>query len=82
MSGELVGVETGDPRQFKTFDEFLAAVKTQIAQQVRDGHIAASYADKVKMRHLPLLLQSLFTEDCIGRGLWANAGGAKINVGP
>jgi len=82
MSGELVGAETGDPRQFKTFDEFMAAVKTQIAQQIRDGHIAASYMEKVNMRHFPLLLQSLFTENCIERGLWANAGGAKINCGP
>ena len=82
MSGELVGVETGDPRQFGTFDEFLAAVKRQIAQQVRDGHIASSYAEKVKMHHLPLLLQSLFTEACIDRGRWANAGGALINCGP
>lgn len=82
MSGELVGVETGDPRQLKTFKEFMAAVKTQIAQQIREGHIAVSYAEKVKMRHLPLLMQSLFTESCIERGLWANAGGAEINVGP
>jgi pyruvate formate-lyase/glycerol dehydratase family glycyl radical enzyme len=82
MSGELVGVETGDPRQFKTFDEFLAAVKRQVAQQVSDGHIAASYADKVKMRQFPILLQSLFTEACIERGRWANAGGALINCGP
>ena len=82
MSGELLGVETGDPRKFKTFDEFLAAVKTQIVQQIQDGHIAASYADKVKMQDFPILLQSLFTEACIERGLWANAGGAVINVGP
>jgi pyruvate formate-lyase/glycerol dehydratase family glycyl radical enzyme len=82
MSGEVLGVETGDPRTFKTFDEFMAAFKTQLSQEIRDGHIAASYADKAKMRHLPLLLQSLFTEACIERGLWANAGGAVINVGP
>ena len=34
------------------------------------------------MKHFPLLLQSLLTEACIERGLWANAGGAKINSGP
>ena len=82
MSGELLGVETGDPRTFGTFDEFLTAIKRQIARQIRDGHIAVSYAETVKMRHLPLLLQSLFTESCIERGLWANAGGAEVNVGP
>ena len=82
MSGKVLGVETGDPRQFKTFDEFLTAVKTQIAQQVQDGHIASSYAEKVQMQYLFLPLQSLFTEACIDRGLWANAGGAIINCGP
>ena len=81
MSGELVGLETGDPRQFKTFDEFMAAVKKQLGQQIRDGHVASCYADKIKMRYFPVLLQSLFTEACIERGLWANAGGAMINVG-
>ncbi|MCR4442842.1 MAG: pyruvate formate lyase family protein [Peptococcaceae bacterium] len=82
MSGETVGVETGEPRQFKTFDEFLAAFKKQVAQQVKDCHAAALYAEKIKMQHLPLLVQSLTTESCIERGRWASAGGAQINVGP
>jgi formate C-acetyltransferase len=30
----------------------------------------------------PQMVQSLLTDDCIGRGLPANAGGALINVGP
>ena len=82
MSGELIGVETGDPRKFKTFEEFKTALKTQIAQQVRDCYIALCYTDKVKMQHFPLPLQSLLTEGCIDRGLTANAGGAIINTGP
>ena len=82
MSGELIGVETGDPRQFKTFDEFKEAFRTQLSRQISDGHIAACYAEKTKMRHLPLLMQSLFTEACIERGRWASNGGAVINVGP
>jgi len=82
MSGELLGVETGDPRRFGTFDDFLAAVKTQIVRQIRDGHIAACYVEKVLMRHFPVLVQSLFTEACIERGLGANAGGAEIYTGP
>ncbi len=82
MSGELVGVETGDPCKFNIFDEFMAALKTQIAQQVRDCHIAQCYGEKVKIQHFPLLLQSLLTESCIDRGLWAQAGGAIINGGP
>jgi pyruvate formate-lyase/glycerol dehydratase family glycyl radical enzyme len=82
MSAELVGIETGDCRQFKTFDEFMAAFKTQVAQQIRDAHIAGSYLYVVHMRYFPVLLQSLLTERCIERGQWANAGGAEIPTGP
>ena len=60
----------------------MGAVKAQIAQQMLDGHIASSWAEWVQARHFPVLLQSLFTDACIERGLEANAGGAKINVGP
>jgi len=81
-SGELLGEETGDVRQFASFDEFMQAVKTQIAREIRDGAIASGWAQWVKGRHFPLLLQSVFTDACIERGLPANAGGAKINVGP
>ncbi|MFC1990577.1 pyruvate formate lyase family protein [Chloroflexota bacterium] len=81
-SGDLLGRETGDPRQFNNFNEFLDAVKAQIAQQISDGHTASSWAAWVKARYFPILLQSLFTDACIERGLSANAGGAKIYVGP
>jgi len=82
MSGKLLGLETGDPRQFSSYDELLGAVKAQLAQQMREGHIASSWAEWVAARHFPLLVQSLFTDACIERGLPANAGGARINVGP
>ncbi len=81
-SGEVLGLETGDPSQFEIFDEFSDAVKKQIALQLRDGHIASSWAEWIQARHFPVLLQSLFTDACIDRGLPANAGGARINVGP
>ncbi|MFB3885443.1 MAG: pyruvate formate lyase family protein [Thermodesulfobacteriota bacterium] len=81
-SGERVGVETGDCCRFETFDDFMGAVKTQIAKQIRDGHRASCCAESVRMEHFPVLFQSLFTEGCIERGVPANAGGARINVGP
>ncbi|MBR5490269.1 MAG: hypothetical protein IKV79_03240 [Oscillospiraceae bacterium] len=82
MSGQLVGLETGDPRDFKTFDEFMVALKRQITQQLRDAHSASMFAEKVKIEALPLLIQSLTTDTCIKNGLTAPAGGAEIRVGP
>ncbi|MBI2909066.1 MAG: hypothetical protein HYX92_15590 [Chloroflexi bacterium] len=81
-SGELLGVETGDCRQFQTFDEFMKAVKTQLAQQISDAHVASNWGEWVRGRYSPVLLQSLFTEACIDRGLPAPAGGAEVSVGP
>ena len=81
-SGELLGLATGDPTSFQTYDQFLEAFKKQVAKQIRDAHIAGSYMELVQAQNFPLLLQSLLTDDCIGRGLSANAGGARLCVGP
>lgn len=81
-SGEMLGLATGDPTNFKSFDQFMNAFKKQVTRQIQDGHIAGSYAELIQAQHFPLIMQSLLTDDCIGRGLAANAGGALINVGP
>ncbi len=57
------------------------AVKKQIALQLKEGHIGSAYVQQTH-KGFPLLVQSILTDDCIGRGLPANAGGALINVGP
>ena len=81
-SGKLLGVETGDPHRFQSFDEFMGALKKQIARQIQDGHIASCWVQWIRGQHFPLLLESIFTDACIERGLTAHTGGAKINVGP
>ncbi len=81
-SGQQLGLTSGDPADFKDFDQFMDAFKQQAAKQIRDAHIASSYGEMVQAGQFPVILQSLLTDDCIGRGLAANAGGALINVGP
>jgi pyruvate formate-lyase/glycerol dehydratase family glycyl radical enzyme len=81
-SGKQLGLATGDPASFETFDQFMDAFKKQAAQQIRDAHIAGSYMESICGEYFPQLLQSLLTDDCIQRGLPNNAGGARINVGP
>ncbi len=81
-SGKRLGLETGDPASFETFDQFVDAFKRQITKQVEDGHVAGCYSEMAQAQAFPQLFQSLLTDDCIGRCLPANAGGARINVGP
>jgi len=81
-SGEMLGLDLGDPTKFENFDDFMEAVKKELARQILDGHNATSWAEWVSARHFPLLLQSILTDACIERGLPTNAGGARIYVGP
>jgi formate C-acetyltransferase len=81
-SGELLGVETGDPTLLSSYDEFYEALKTQIAKQIEDAHVAASYMEIANAQGFPLIFQSIMTADCIERGLPCNAGGARMPAGP
>lgn len=81
-SGQRLGLATGDPTSFPAFEDFMQAFKRQIAKQVEDAHIAGSYSEMAQAQAFPQMLQSLLTDDCIGRCLPANAGGARITVGP
>ncbi|MDO8689857.1 MAG: pyruvate formate lyase family protein [Dehalococcoidia bacterium] len=81
-SGQRLGLPTGDPTAFETFDQFMDAFRKQISKQIEDAHIAGSYMEIAQQGPFPQMLQSLLTDDCIGRCLPANAGGARITVGP
>ena len=81
-SGQQLGLATGDPTSFETFDQFMDAFKKQIGKQTEDAHIVGSYAELAQAESFPQMFQSLLTDDCIGRCLPANSGGARITVGP
>ncbi len=81
-SGEQLGLDTGEPSKFASFEELMEAVKRQLSQQILDGHTATSWVEWVSARRFPLIFQSLLTDACIERALPANAGGARISIGP
>lgn len=80
--GKRLGPATGDPRDFKSFDQMMDSFKQQLSQQISDAHIAGSYMELAQSQGFPLMVQSLLTSGCMESGKAANAGGARINVGP
>ena len=80
--GAKVGLDTGDPTQFKTFDEFKSAVKKQVEYLIDTTVRGLWMAEKIIAQYNELILQSIFTDDCIERGKGAAAGGAVYGVGP
>ena len=77
-SNELRGAETGDPRQFESFEDVRDALFKQMAWQVRSGSIGSNYAE-LGMR--PKVFTSSLIDDCLENGLSMEEGGARYNVG-
>ena len=74
-----IGLETGDPSEFETFEAFRDAFRKQVAQLVRNAAIADNIGQAGAL--LPTVFTSALTEDCIERGIPREAGGARYSVG-
>jgi len=77
IGNRKMGVETGDPRQFKSFEEMREAFSKQMAWLLRNGIIASHLSE---MALQPKAFNSALVEDCIEKGLAFQQGGARYNV--
>lgn len=66
--GKKVGIETGDPRRFKTFDEFYNAFKKQTEFMMQGCLWHANIAELAKARHWLTPLSSSVLPGCIEKG--------------
>jgi len=77
ITGQTVGLDTGDPREFKSMDEFMRALEKQIAygaEQYMNWLLGMQRQPNPEEATSPFL--SALTDDCIERGLDINNGGA------
>ncbi|MDE8731538.1 formate C-acetyltransferase/glycerol dehydratase family glycyl radical enzyme [Eubacteriales bacterium DFI.9.88] len=77
-----LGMHTGDPRDFKTFEEFEAAVKKQLAFLIECSVRFAQLSEKIHQRYAPKPARSIVLEGCVERGVDSTFGGAYFNGGP
>ena len=78
----LKGVQTGDPRKFKSFEELQEAYKKQLAWAFELETIATNIGERLMLEFDPTVYQSALIEDCIEKGICREAGGARYNFGP
>jgi len=71
--------QTGDPRNFKTYEEFQDAVKTQLAYAIRKAAEAGQILDVIQQEQRPALVTSLGFEECVEKGKDVMSGGAKYS---
>jgi formate C-acetyltransferase len=76
-SGKKKGIETGDPRQFTSYEEVQEAFCKQMAWQLRNGIIGSHMAERAL---LPKAFNSALVDDCIEKGISKEEGGARYNI--
>ncbi len=76
----IVGAETAKPLTFRSFEDFLNAVKTQIACATRAVVAGSHVIDEIGLNR-PCPALSLTFKNCIKNALDYSRGGAKYNVG-
>ncbi len=79
MTGRLVGPETGDPRTFRTMEEFVAAVQRQFAHGARMNVVFNNVLECCYVRALPMVYHDLMHSGPRTSGIDINAGGCKYN---
>jgi formate C-acetyltransferase len=79
-TGEQLGLQTGDPRSFQSFDELFAAFETQVNHFMDIKVQGNNVIERLYARYMPCPFLSLLIDDCIARGMDYHEGGARYNT--
>ena len=80
MTGKRLGLETGDPRNFKSFEELYEAWHKQMIYFVNLKLSVNNYIERMFSLYAPATFLSLFIDDCIEKGKDYYSGGARYNT--
>ena len=75
-----VGIETGDPREFKSFEELWNAFIRQVKHFLDIKMRGNDKIEELYAKFLPVPFLSLWIEDCVKNAKDYNAGGARYNT--
>ena len=79
-TGKKLGLETGDPREFKTYEELYAAWRQQMEYFVNLKLSVNNYIERMFSLYAPATFLSLWIDDCIEKGRDYYSGGARYNT--
>ena len=80
QTGKKLGLETGDPRTFKTFKELYEAWHNQMVYFVNLKLSVNNYIERMFSLYAPATFLSLYIDDCIEKGKDYYSGGARYNT--
>ena len=79
-SGKKLGLETGDPRTFTSYEQLYEAYHKQMLHFVNLKLSVNNYIERMFALYAPATFLSLFIDDCITKGKDYYNGGARYNT--
>ncbi|MCR5820917.1 MAG: glycyl radical protein [Bacteroidaceae bacterium] len=79
-SGKTLGLLTGDPREFTSFEQLYAAWHRQMEYFVNMKLSVNNYIERMFSLYAPATFLSLYIDDCIEKGKDYYSGGARYNT--
>lgn len=80
VSGKMVGLQTGNPLNFKTFEELYEAFVKQLQYVVDLKMRVSNYIDRMFAKYAPAPFLSVVIEDCISKGRDYYDAGPRYNT--
>lgn len=79
-TGKLMGLQTGDPRDFKDIEEFKDALKKQILHHYKMVATGYKVMQSMHMTRFPVIFAGMVTKGCVESGKSVQHGGAKYTT--
>lgn len=80
LTDKKIGIETGDPNNFKSYDELFEAYIKQLQHFIDIKIKGNRIIERLYAEYLPAPFMSLLIDDCIENGKDYNNGGARYNT--
>jgi formate C-acetyltransferase len=75
-----IGLQTGDPKSFKTMQDLMNAFEKQVQHFVNIKIEGSNIIEKTFMTHIPTPFLSIIIDDCVATGTDYINGGARYNT--
>jgi len=79
-TGSRIGIETGDPRGFESFDDVVEAFEKQLEHFVDIKVAGNQFIERMYAENAPAVFLSVLIDDCIEKGRDYNDGGPRYNT--
>jgi formate C-acetyltransferase len=79
-TGKAIGLKTGDPVLFQTFEELYAAFEKQLRHFIDIKIKGNNIIERIYAQYMPVPFLSLLIDDCIKTGKDYHDGGARYNT--